>query len=228
MLTHELVRRAGQVTAPEPGRPLRNRVTPFGEIAAVPERGTLFGNRGILHDDNKRLVRTSQVRRWLICVLEFKGIHRTVMTPHRYTELFFLDEATALAAGHRPCCECRRQAYREFQAGWRAGVGGSVLANDMDRRLAAERRLRGAKVTYQAPCAGLPDGVFIAADGQAWLLRAGQALRWTPGGYTERAQRPDGTVTVLTPPSTVAVLRHGYPPALHPTAHERAQPTFHS
>ncbi len=199
--------------------PLQNRVTPFGDIIATPERGTLLGNRGILHDDQRHIVRTAQVRRWLTCVLEFKGIRRTIMKPHRYTELFFLDEVTALAAGHRPCCECRRADYQRFQGCWRAAVSEQTAADEMDRVLHAERRVRGGgKVTYQAPGAELPAGVFIGQDGAAWLVGPDQILRWTPGGYAERAARPRGPVTVLTPRSTVAVLRAGYEPAVHASA----------
>jgi hypothetical protein len=179
----------------------------------------MLGNRGILHDDHRQIVRTAQVRRWLACVLEFKGIRRTIMRPHRYTELFFLDEVTALSAGHRPCCECRHQAYKEFQARWRAAVSAQASADEMDRRLHGERRLRGgAKVTYRARCEDLPAGAFIARGGAAWLVRGDQLLRWTAGGYTGREPRPAGLVTVLTPRSTVAVLRDGYLPGVHPSA----------
>lgn len=199
--------------------PLQNRVTPFGEIVATPERGTLLGNRGILHDDHKQIVRTSQVRRWLTCVLEFKGIRRTIMAPHRYTELFFLDEVTALAAGHRPCCECRHQAYKTFQSYWRLAVSEQTSADEMDRMLHADRRIRGgAKKTFRAPCDGLPAGTIIERDGRALLVRGDELLRWTPGGYAGRQVRPDGLVTVLTPRSTVAVLRAGYVPGVHPSA----------
>jgi hypothetical protein len=199
--------------------PLQNRVTPFGDIVATPERGALLGNRGILHDDQRQIVRSAQVRRWLICVLEFKNIRRTIMQPHRYTELFFLDEATALAAGHRPCCECRRQAYRTFQSCWRAAVSAQTSADEMDRTLQADRRIRGgAKRTFLAPCEDLPAGTFIARGDAAWLIRGEELLRWTPGGYAERTARPNGPVPVLTPRSTVAVLRAGYIPGLHESA----------
>jgi hypothetical protein len=193
-------------------------VTPFGDIIAAPERGTLLGNRGILHDDQQRIVRTAQVRRWLTCVLEFKNIRRTIMAPHRYTELFFLDEVTALAAGHRPCCECRHQAYKTFQSCWRSAVSAQTSAEDMDRRLQADRRVRGRKKTFLAPCQDLPAGTFIAEGGDAWLVSADHLLRWTAGGYAERRARPTGPVTVLTPRSTVAVLHAGYVPAVHASA----------
>jgi hypothetical protein len=204
--------RSGQI-------PLQNRVTPFGDIVAVPERGTLLGNRGILHDDQRRIVRTAQVRRWLTCVLEFKGIRRVIMAPHRYTELFFLDEATALAAGHRPCCECRRPAYLRFQSLWREAVSAEASADEMDRRLQADRRLTaGRKRTYQARCDDLPSGAFIELDGQPWLIGGGQLSRWTPGGYADRRPLPGGSVTVLTPRSTVCVIGAGYLPGVHASA----------
>ena len=112
--------------------PLQNRVTPFGELIATPARGTLMGNRGCLHDAQQRIRRTFAVKRWIICVLEFKGRHRQVMAPGQYTELFFLDEATALAAGHRPCAECQRARYDLFRAHW-AGRGRTLPgADDMD------------------------------------------------------------------------------------------------
>lgn len=194
-------------------------MTPFGDIIATPERGTLLGNRGILHDDHKQIVRTAQVRRWLTCVLEFKDIRRTIMKPHRYTELFFLDEVTALAAGHRPCCECRHLAYQTFQSCWRTAVSVQTSAEEMDRRLQADRRLRGGgKRTFRAPSEQLPAGTFIGQGGDAWLVRGDHLLRWTPGGYTERQVRPDGLVTVLTPRSTVAVLQAGYVPGVHASA----------
>ncbi len=164
-------------------------------------------------------MRTAQVRRWLTCVLEFKDIRRTIMKPHRYTELFFLDEVTALAAGHRPCCECRHQAYQTFQSYWRDVVSAQAGADDMDRTLQADRRLRGGgKRTFQAWCEDLPAGTFIGQGDVAWLLRGDQLLRWTPSGYAERRARPNELVTVLTPRSTVALLRAGYVPGVHSSA----------
>src|SRR5579863_4495469 len=130
--------------------PLQNRVTPFGDLIATPERGTMLGNRGILHNAHKEIIRTSKVRRWLTCVLEFKGIRRTIMKPGSYTELFFLDEATALAAGHRPCCECRRQDYQRFQYYWQKAFGLKPTADQMDQQLQQERRQNSKKKTYQA------------------------------------------------------------------------------
>jgi hypothetical protein len=203
--------------------PLRNRVTPFGEIVAVSGRGLLMGNRGVLHDAGRTIVRDSQVRRWIACRLEFRGRHRGIMTPGSWTELFFLDEATALAAGHRPCAECRHADYRRFQTAWQqAGItpGSPATADAMDAVLHAERRVRPwVKRTHVARFADLPDGTYVTLEGQAWLVRGDTILAWSADGYVERAVRPpSGDVTVLTPPSIVAVLRAGYRAEVHPSA----------
>ena len=208
--------------------PKPNRVTPSGEIVAVPERGTVMGNRGRLHDGEGRIRRPWQVKRWLLCRLEFNGRRRTVMAPDRYTELFFLDEATGLAAGHRPCFECRRKSYNAFADAWAAGnpdvVGsGRPAAGSMDERLHDERVGPGrSKRTFRAAVDDLPDGVFVAQDGdvgRAYLLRGWQLLAWSPGGYAGRLPRPVGVeLTVLTPGSTVAAIRAGYVPEVHPSA----------
>jgi hypothetical protein len=200
--------------------PLRNRVTPSGELIATTHRGTMYGNRGVLHNVDLALVRRYQVRRWLVCVLEFRGRRRPVMRPGRYTELFFLDEAVALAAGHRPCAECRHAAYQSFRTAWAAALAlpAKPAADDIDRVLHWERRLAsGARVTYPAPLSELPDGVFIARGGESWLVHGGGLCRWTPAGYTGRIDRFDGPVAVLTPRATVAAIRAGYRPLLHPS-----------
>jgi hypothetical protein len=204
--------------------PRQNRVTPFGEIVDLPERGTLMGNRGRLHDETGLIRRAWQVERWLICLLEFNGRHREVMTPNRYTELFFLDEATALAAGHRPCFECRRKSYNAFVDAWARGIGASrPSAATIDRRLHEERVGPGrSKRTFPARIGELPDGVLVTwegADGRAHLLWKGRLLAWSPGGYSEGFSPPEGDeVTVLTPGSTVAAIRSGYVPGVHPSA----------
>src|SRR5271156_4359997 len=147
--------------------PRQNRVTPFGEIIATPERGAFMGNRGVLHDVDSRLKRRWQVKRWLVCVLAFRGRHRTVMTPNRYTELFFLDEATALAAGHRPCAECRHDRFIAFCTAWATANPGAArsqrpTADEIDRRLHAERVAPDrSKRTYRSRLKDLPDGVFV-------------------------------------------------------------------
>jgi hypothetical protein len=207
--------------ASRPG-PRQNRVTPFGAIVAAPERGTSFGNRGVLHDESGRVRRAWQVKRWLVCALAFRGRRRPLAAPGRYTALFFLDEATALAAGHRPCFECRRAAFNAFRAAWAAGSGPSTAA-EIDARLHAERvGPGGVKRTFTARLDGLPDGTFVtgaALGGRAWLLWRGGMLEWSCGGYRERRPRPQGmTVEVLTPASTVGALRNGYVPAVHASA----------
>lgn len=199
--------------------PLQNRVTPYGEIVALPGRGLLMGNRGILHDDRRRIVRPSQCRRWIACVLSYKGIRRTIMRPHSYTELFFLDEATALSAGHRPCAECRRSEYNRFKALWQACHGGEVSAEGMDSQLHAERGGGRGKRTYRARVNELPDGAFILLDAAPWLVWNGELHAWSGCGYTKRRPlRGLRDVEVLTPPSTVAVVSAGYRPMVHPTA----------
>lgn len=198
--------------------PLQNRVTPFGEIAALPGRGLMMGNRGILHDDHRRIVRASQSRRWIACRLQYKNIRRTVMRPHSWTELFFLDEATAFSAGHRPCAECRRDDYNRFKNLWASVHGGPVSADIMDAALQAERGGSRKKRTYRAQLATLPDGAYIVLDGKAWLVWGAQLQAWSDSGYTERRRRPaSGSVHVLTPRSVVAIFAAGYRPAVHPT-----------
>ncbi len=200
--------------------PLRNRVTPFGEIVAVPGRGTLMGNRGILHDADQRIVRDWQVRRWIACRLEFHGRHRAVMTPGSYTELFFLDEAAALADGHRPCAECRHADYRAFQAAWHSVYPGQRLSADaLDRVLHEERRTRPfLKRTHFAQLDTLPDGTYIVLHDRAWMVLGEAVWAWSAERYVEQVPRPtDAHVPVLTPPSIVRVLHAGYQPLLHPS-----------
>jgi hypothetical protein len=204
--------------------PRQNRVTPFGEIVVAPERGTFMGNRGLLHDERGRIRRPWQLARWIVCLLDFRGRKRQVMTPGLYTELFFLDEATALAAGHRPCAECRRERFDAFRAAWAAAIGGELpRAPEVDGRLHAERAGAGrTKRTFSA-LGGLPDGTFVTVASwgdEAHLVWRGGLLTWSPGGYTGRRTRPAGgvEVTVLTPASTVAALRAGYVPAVHESA----------
>jgi hypothetical protein len=206
----------------------QNRVTPFGDILATPDRGTIMGNRGVLHDAEGRIRRAWQLKRWIVCVLEFRGRKRRVMTPGRYTELFFLDEATALAAGHRPCAECRHARFLDFCTAWGqacedGGTSDRPTAQGIDDRLHAERVAHDrSKRSFAAALDDLPDGVIVtvAAWGEeACLLRGGSLLAWSPGGYCERRGRPKGAeVKVLTPPSTVAAIRAGYAPEVHPSA----------
>lgn len=204
--------------------PLRNRVTPYGEIVATPSRGTMLGNRGRLHDEHRNIVREWRTMNWVTCVLRFRGRHRQVMGPRTYTELFFLDEVTALAAGHRPCAECRNADYRRFKRCWARATGATGLpyARDMDVVMARDRRAPdGSQVRHEATRAGLPDGTMIRWRDEPWLLLGDTAWRWTFDGYRDPVPiggSPD-TVTVLTPRCTVAVLRAGYRPAVHDSAH---------
>lgn len=199
--------------------PRQNRVTPYGELIAVSDRGMFWGNRGPLLDREGRLARCAARRAWPICVLSFKGRRRQQWTPGRLTELYFLDEATGLAAGHRPCGECRYREYQAFKHAWAAG-GDLPGAPEIDARMAASRLIRpGVRRTYQAPVAGLPPGTMVDIGGEAWLVTDGRLLAWTPGGYAGRPVTiPRGPVTVITPQVTVAVLAAGYQPVLHPSA----------
>ena len=196
--------------------PLRNRVTPYGEIVAIPERGTLMGNRGVIHADDGSHRREWQVRRWIACRLEFKGRRRPLRQPRRWTELFFLDEATALAAGHRPCAECRREDYRRWQAAWPHGETG---ADAMDLVLHASRLDGKAKRTYTAALGELPDGVIVERDGSPFVLVAGTLRPWSAAGYGAPETASASThVRVLTPHATVATIAAGYAVSLHPSA----------
>jgi hypothetical protein len=214
--------------------PLQNRVTPEGEIIATPYRGLLMGNRGgAFHLPDRTLgPRRWATRQWIACVLEFKGRHRDVMQPNRYTELFFLDEATALAAGHRPCFECRRGDAERFAELWAKALGRAQgraqreRAPAMDEVLHAERVDGGRrKVTYRARHADIPSGAFVryARDGggaRSYLVVGNNLLVWHPSGYSSivmPAQIGD-EVEVLTPRSIIAVLSAGYRPMLHPSA----------
>ncbi len=198
--------------------PLQNRVTPTGEIVALPGRGLMMGNRGVLHDDRRRIVRPSQVKRWIACVLEFRGRHRTVMTPHSYTELFFLDEAAAFAAGHRPCAECRNADYKRFRALWENRFGKVKSVDAIDEVLHAERLNGRKKRTIRMDIARLPDGTYISIDGTPRIVWGDELIAWSDAGYGDRLARPShGEVDVLTPPSIVAIFEAGYKPAVHPS-----------
>jgi hypothetical protein len=203
--------------------PLQNRVTPLGELVADPARGLVYGNRGCLHDAEGRIRRRFAVRRWIACRLEFRGWYRfPLMQPGKFTELFFLDEATALAAGHRPCALCRRDDYDRFGALWREHHP-DVGADAIDARLHEERvdPATRAHRLHPVELGGLPDGVFVLHDDAPKLVLGGELLRWSPAGYASREPRPSGQGLLVTPPSLVVILRAGWEsalPMLHPTA----------
>ena len=213
--------------------PKQNRVTPFGDLIAVESRGTLMGNRGILHDEQQRIRRPFANRHWLYCVLQFKDRRQVVMAPRHYTQLFFLDEATALAAGHRPCAECQRGRFREFQAAW-ANVnhdlagGPAPKVDRMDAVLHKERvGPAKEKVTYKERLDRLPPGTMVLLPGseQPHLVTGGgPPLAWTPDGYQAPAVlAPKGKVRVLTPRSVVRTLADGFRSAMHPSATDLLQ-----
>jgi hypothetical protein len=204
--------------------PLQNRVTPFGDIVATPARGTFTGNRGIIHDP---LTKTLLHKRWsnpawITCVCEFRGRRRDVMATRSWTELFFLDEATSFAAGHRPCFYCRRADANAFRAAWEQGNGITrVRATEIDAMLHAERLDKRAKRLHPLPCAvdELPDGAMVAVGGEGYLILRGKPLRWSFTGY-HAADSKLNDALLLTPPSTLKALRAGYRAMLH----ESAQP----
>src|SRR5579863_6119765 len=186
---------------------MQNRVTPFGTIVAQPGRGLFTGNRGILVDGHRSIVRKWQVRRWIACRLSYKGIRRELMRPDSWTELFFLDEAVALSAGHRPCAECRRADYKLFQAAWSRCFDGIAKADAIDDVLHVHRIAKGEKVVYRAPASSLPDGAFVDLEDGPWLVLGDSIYRWTNAGYVESKRRPTrSSVIVLTPRPIVEVL----------------------
>ena len=200
--------------------PLQNRVDPFGELFATAARGTLFGNRGgKFHRDDRTLSRRRYAtQQWICCVLSFKGRQRNVWGRY-YTELFFLDEPTALAAGHRPCFECRREDATDFALKFAGGTA-RASAPEMDDVLQAERLNGRAKRLHKRKLDALPDGAFITlSGGDAFAVKGKRLLRWTPTGYAEACPRPTGiAVDMLTPPSIAKVLSRGYTPHWHPSA----------
>jgi len=203
--------------------PLQNRVTPFGELIATPARGLVYGNRGgRFHRDDQTLGRRRWAsRQWICCVLQFKQRHHPVWRD-RYTALFFLDEVTAFASGHRPCFECRRADAKAFAEKWAQAHGGAIPhAPEMDVVLQPERLDGRAKRTYDALIGDLPDGVCVTLPGEpthAFAVRGSHLLLWSESGYVEKMPRPRVRANVLTPPSIVGVLRAGYQPQWHPTA----------
>jgi len=196
--------------------PRQNRVTPTGEIVAIPLRGAWMGNRGILHDDADRVVRNHASSLWITCALSFKGWRAKQWEPHHYTVLFFQDEAVSLAAGHRPCALCRREAYAAYRNALAAHDHAKPLsAKEIDSRLHAERLVARTRTRrrYETPWSEVPVGAFVVVDDEPYLVGPEALVHWTTTGYADARSRPrQGTAVVLTPPSSVAVLRAGYVP----------------
>lgn len=196
---------------------LQNRVDPFGNLIRTPMRGAWMGNRGVIHNERKEIVRPFKIKPWIICRLQFKGRHRQVMTPNRWTELFFLDEATAFSAGHRPCAECRREDYNRFKQFWLKGNPeyGFDLKTPIamiDEVMHRERINKDkSKVTYLSTVSQLPDGAFISYQNEPYLIENGKIHHWTPFGYDAAIDLPVSTIEVLTPRSLVNTIAAGYP-----------------
>ena len=203
-------------------RPLQNRVTPTGDIIATPHRGLFTGNRGIIHDPATKtlLKKRWSSPAWITCLCEFRGWRRPVIARRSWTELFFIDEATAFAAGHRPCFFCRRDDAKRFRAAWEAGNAASgISAKAIDAVLHRERLDRGRKRLHPLPLprADLPDGAMVQQGEESFLVLQGKALLWSPAGYIAVERQLDD-VKLLTPPSTLRALAAGYALVLHPTA----------
>jgi len=200
---------------------LQNRVNPMGEIIRTAARGAWMGNRGLLHNDKKEIVRPFRLLAWITCVLSFKDRKRVVMSPGLYTELFFLDEATAFAAGHRPCYECRREDYKRFKQYWLLGnpayhFNEKTSINEIDTILHRERMGAGNfKVTFSADMSELPDGTFVLLDEKPFLIKGDWLYAWTPAGYETGIVRTNKKeATVLTPASVVNAFSAGYVPQM--------------
>ena len=206
---------------------LCNRVNPLGELVADPGRGLVYGNRGCLHNEKGQIRRRYNGKRWIACRLEFRGWRRSpLLQPGRFTELFFLDEATAFAAGHRPCALCRREDYVRFVEIWNELHTDQVGADAIDAQLHAERVVPGTRAQRQhhgAALDELPDGSFVLHEGMAHLVLGSNLLRWAAAGYRDRLPRPKrGRATLITPPSLVAVLRADWGQSLVPLFHPSA------
>lgn len=200
--------------------PRQNRVQPDGQIIITSARGTLMGNRGCLHNDQGTIVRQYQRKAWITCLLKFKGRKRPLMSPSQYTELFFLDEATALAAGHRPCNECRPANFKAFKAAWlKANLPGQqkLSALDLDTALHLDRTSSSSSVIGDVQ--NLPTGTMVRdSQGCFYLVRRTKLLRWAPDGYSPPVSTPQAPFTLVTPPSILKALQAGYEPQLHPTS----------
>jgi hypothetical protein len=198
--------------------PEQNRVSPFGEIVAIPQRGLFMGNRGSIHRGHS-IVRAWQVRRWITCRLEYRDWVAPKWVPGRWTPLFFYDEAVALAAGHRPCALCRRADYNAWLDAWEEAFGVRPGADEMDRQLHAERVDGRRQRRHATPWSAVPVGSFVVADEVPALVLPDRLVPWTHEGYGGPINRPgSGDAVVLTPPSTIRVVSEGYRPRIHPSA----------
>lgn len=202
---------------------LQNRIDPFGNIIGTKARGSFMGNRGILHDDDQKILRPFKLKAWLTCKLEFNGRKRQVMAPNRYTELFFLDEATAFSAGHRPCFECRRKDFDQFKSFWLKGnpecnFDEKTPIQKIDQILHEERIGHNkAKITFEENSNNIPNGSFVLYSNKAFLVWDRLLFLWSPFGYEKGITLPDANkLTVLTPKSVVNAFRAGYVPQIHP------------
>ncbi|WP_371232430.1 hypothetical protein ACAW63_06225 [Pseudomonas sp. QE6] len=203
--------------------PLQNRMNPRGQLHSVKARGHLMGNRGQLHNAAREIVRSWKLNRWITCALEYQGIKRELMAPNSYTELFFLDEPTSYAAGHRPCGDCRKERYKAFKAAWaKAFPDQDQSAAGIDKVLHAARlNTDNSLRTWQASLAVLPEGTMVEHEGEVVLLWGGRQWRWSFDGYSPLSPAlANGVVTVLTPEPIVALLRNGLAADLqvHPSA----------
>jgi hypothetical protein len=206
--------------------PLQNRMNPFGELIRTTARGFWLGNRGLIHDENQEIIRPFRLKAWITCVLKFKDRQRSVMTPGLYTELFFLDEATAFSAGHRPCAECRRADFNRFKEAWLKGnplymYTMKTPIGQIDEMLHRERiNPDGSKSTYKETLGDLPTGSFIEYGGKPYMIiHSNRVMAWAPIGYTDPIYiQPSTAVNVLTPKSVVNAFRAGYLPQIHESA----------
>jgi hypothetical protein len=201
--------------------PLQNRVDPTGTLHATPSRGTFMGNKGCLHNDKKQIVKSVGCNGWVICALQFKSRKREIMATGTYTELFFLDEATALAAGHRPCGECLRAKFVDYKHHWISAncdtPSHNIKMADINKINQKERYYRGSKITFNAPLNSLPNGAFIELNQNYYLIYQGAKYLWSFTGYSEKSHLSNETVTVLTPKSVIKALADGYEPEYHPS-----------
>ena len=201
---------------------LQNRVDPFGTLIKTTARGAWTGTRGVIHNEQQEIIRPFKLKAWLTCRLEFKGRKRKVMSPNMYTELFFLDEATAFAAGHRPCCECRREDFNKFKSLWlkanpRYGFEKKISIQKIDSIIHAERMdPGGTKITFEEDAHKIPGGSFVLLNGDPFLILDKKMYKWSPFGYEQPVALPIlGKLVVLTPRSVVNTFRAGYMPQMH-------------